>query len=116
MKRSEHVGLAMMGVAAFAATFASASLYMGRPGTAQAAQSCTPRADGTQNCERRGFSYFLFHGWSGSNPAEPKKMQGAALISNVNARSSTPASSVGIVRSGFGSTGASTSFRASAGG
>jgi hypothetical protein len=116
MKRSEHVGLALMGVAAFAATFASATLYMAKPGTSQAAQSCTTRSDGTQICERRGFSYFLFHGWSGSSPAEPKKTQGAALVSNANARSSTPASSAGIERGGFGATGASTSFRASAGG
>ena len=116
MKRSEHVSLAFMGVAAFAATFASATLYMAKPGTAQSAQSCTTRPDGTQNCERRGFSYFLFHGWSGSSPAEPKKTQGAALISNANARSSAPASSSSIERGGFGATGASTSFRASAGG
>ena len=39
MKRSEHVSLAMMGVAAFAATFASATLYMAKPGASQSAQS-----------------------------------------------------------------------------
>jgi len=116
MKRSEHVSLAFMGVAAFAATFASATLYLAKPGTAPSAQTCTTRPDGTQNCERRGFSYFLFHGWSGSSPAEPKKTQGAALVGNANARSATPVSSAAIVRGGFGATGASTSFRASAGG
>src|ERR1700730_871067 len=114
MKRSEHVSLAMMGVAAFGATFASATLYMAKPGTAQAAQSCTTRPDGTQNCERRGFSSYLFHGWSGSGAAEPTKTQGAALTSNP--RSSTSGSGAGIVRGGFGSTGSSTSFRVSAGG
>jgi hypothetical protein len=114
MKRSEHVSLAFMGVAAFAATFASATLYMAKPGASQSAQSCTTRPDGTQNCERRGSSTYLFHGWWGSGSAEPKKTQGAALISD--ARSSTSASSAGTVRGGFGSTGASTSFRASAGG
>jgi hypothetical protein len=116
MKRSEHVGLAVMGVAAFAATFASASFYMARPGSSQAAQSCTPRADGTQHCERRGFSFFLFHGWSGGSAAEPKKTQGAALVGDTNARGSTPVSSSGVVRAGFGATGARMSFRASAGG
>jgi hypothetical protein len=112
MKRSENVSLAFMGVAAFAATFASATLYMAKPGTS--AQSCTTRPDGTQNCERRGSSYFLFHGWSGSSSAAPQKAQGVALISN--ARSSAPASSAGIQRGGFGATGSSASFRGSAGG
>jgi hypothetical protein len=114
MKRSEHVSLAMMGVAAFAATFASATLYMAKPGASQSAQSCTTRPDGTQNCERRGFSSYLFHGWSSSGSAEPQKTQGAALTSNP--RSAAPASSAGIVRGGFGSTGSSASFRSSAGG
>jgi hypothetical protein len=112
MKRSEHVSLGFMGVAAFAATFASATLYLAKPGTS--AQSCTTRPDGTQNCERRGFSTYLFHGWSGSGSAEPKKTQGAALVSD--ARSSTPASSAGTVRGGFGATGSGASFRGSAGG
>jgi len=117
MKRSEQVSLAFMGVAAFAATFASATLYMAKPGTSQSAQSCTARPDGTQNCERRSSSStYLVHGGSGSGSAEPKKTQGAALISNAHARSSMPASSAGIERGGFGATGASTSFRASAGG
>ena len=114
MKRSEHVSLAMMGVAAFAATFASATLYMAKPGATQSAQSCTTRPDGTQNCERRVSSTYLFHGWWGSGSAEPTKTQGAALTSNP--RSSTPASSAAIVRGGFGSTGSSASFRSSAGG
>jgi hypothetical protein len=87
---------------------------MAKPGASQSAQSCTTRPDGTQNCERRGFSTYLFHGWSGNSSAEPPKTQGAALISN--ARSSTPASSAGIVRGGFGSTGSSAPFRVSAGG
>jgi hypothetical protein len=116
MKRSEHVSLAFMGVAAFAATFASATLYMAKPGTSQSAQSCATRPDGTQSCERRGASTYLVHGGSGSGSAEPKKTQGAALIGNANARGSTSASSAGIERGGFGATGSSTSFRASAGG
>src|SRR5258708_33204761 len=114
MKRSEHVSLAMMGVAAFAATFASATLYMAKPGASQSAQSCTTRPDGTQNCERRGSSTYLFHGWWGSGSAEPAKTQGAALTSNP--RSSTSASSAGTVRGGFGATGSSVPFRISAGG
>jgi len=112
MKRSEHVGLAMMGVAAFAATFASATLYMAKPGTS--AQSCTTRPDGTQNCERRGSSYYLLHGWWGGSSAAPAKTQEAALTGN--ARSSAPVSSAGTVRGGFGATGSSASFRGSAGG
>jgi hypothetical protein len=120
MKRSEHVSLALMGVAAFAATFASATLYMAKPGTSAmakpgtSAQSCAARPDGTQNCELRSTSSYLVHGGSGSSPAEPKKIQGAALTSN--ARSSMPVASAGIERGGFGSTGSSTAFRASAGG
>jgi hypothetical protein len=112
MKRSENVGLAFMGVAAFAATFASATLYMAKPGTS--AQSCTTRPDGTQTCERRGSSFYLFHGWSGSSSATPAKTQEAALTGS--ARGSAPASSAGIQRGGFGATGSSVSFRGSAGG
>ena len=114
MKRSDQISLAMMGVAAFAATFASATLYIAKPGGSQSAQSCTTRPDGAQNCERRGFSTYLFHGWWGSGSAEPAKTQGAALASNP--RSAAPASSASIVRGGFGSTGSSASFRSSAGG
>lgn len=126
MKRSEQVSLAFMGVAAFAATFASATLYMAKPGTSAvarpgamatpgtSAQSCAARPDGTQNCQLRGSSTYLVHAGSGSAAAEPTKTQGAALTSNP--RSSTPVSSAGIERGGFGATGASTSFRASAGG
>ena len=114
MKRSEHVSLAFMGVAAFAATFAGATLYRAKPAASQTAQSCTTRPDGTQNCERRGFSSYFFYGGSSSGSAEPKKTQGAALISD--ARGSTSATSAGTVRGGFGSTGSSTSLRASAGG
>jgi hypothetical protein len=114
MKRSEQVSLAFMGVAAFAATFASATLYTAKPATSQSAQSCTTRPDGTQNCERRISSTYFFHGWWGSGSAGPTKTQGAALVSD--ARGSTSATSAGTVRGGFGSTGSSTSFRASAGG
>jgi hypothetical protein len=114
MKRSEQVSLAFMGVAAFAATFASATLYTAKPGTSQAAQSCTTRPDGTQNCERRVSSTYLFHGWWGGGSAEPQKTQAAALTSNP--RSAASATSAVTARGGFGSTGASTSFRASAGG
>jgi hypothetical protein len=112
MKRSENVSLAFMGVAAFAATFASATLYIAKPGTS--AQSCTTRPDGTRNCERRVSSFYLFPGWSGSSPAAPPKTQEAALVGNP--RSSAPASSAGIQRGGFGATGSSASFRGSAGG
>ena len=115
-----------MGIAGFAGTFAAATLYMAKPGTSAmakpgamatpgtSAQSCVARPDGTQNCQMRGSSTYLVHAGSGSGSAEPKKTQGAALTSNP--RSSTPMTSAGIERGGFGSTGASTAFRASAGG
>jgi hypothetical protein len=120
MKRSEHVGLAVMGVAAFAATFASAS-YLTRPATMpqQSAQNCTPRSDGAPNCEpaRRGFAYYLypsyFHGWSSASSAEPRRTQGVALVSNAHA--AAPGTSTTIVRGGFGSTSASAPFRVAAG-
>jgi hypothetical protein len=114
MKRSEHVSLAMMGVAAFAATFAGATLYMAKPGASQSAQSCTTRSDGTQLCERRGFSSYFFYGGPTGGSSEPAKTQSAALTANP--RGSAPASSTATVRGGFGATGASTSFRVSAGG
>ena len=69
MKRSENVGLVMMGGAAFAATFAVGMAYYAwqkprnaaQPQAAAAAQNCTTRPDGTQSCEpaRRGFGYYL---------------------------------------------------------
>jgi hypothetical protein len=135
MKRSGQVGLAVMGVAAFAATYASVAAY--RAGTAStpaqsAAQTCTTRPDGTQNCEpaRRGFAYYMVphfvHGWWGNTTPAPKP---AALAGNASAltsksaaltntaRATTPAvSSSGVSRGGFGTTAQSNSFRVSAGG
>ena len=111
-----------MGIAGFAGTFAAATLYMAKPGTSamakpstsQSAQSCAARPDGTQNCQLRSTSSYVVYAGSGSAAAQPTKTQGAALTSNP--RSSTPMTSAGIERGGFGSTGASTAFRASAGG
>jgi hypothetical protein len=123
MKRSGTVGLVMMGGAAFAATFAGGMTYFAwqKPSHAAqaqtAAQNCTPRPDGTQNCEptRRGFTYYLWPQWSTSTSStDPKRTQSAALTGN--ARSYTSAGSSGTQRGGFGTTAQSSSFRTSAGG
>jgi hypothetical protein len=135
MKRSGQVGLAVMGVVAFAATFASVKAFQGGPaptGGAQsaaqsAAETCATRSDGSQSCEaaRRGFTYYLVphfvHGWWSGSSAKPQpaafagsapKSQSAALTNG--ARTSIPSAS-GVERGGFG-TSAQTSFRTSAGG
>ena len=125
MKRSENVGLVMMGGAAFAATFAAGMTYYAwqKPSHAgqpqAAAQTCTQRPDGTQSCEpaRRGFTYYLFPSWGSSGSAsasEAKRTSSAALTSN--ARASTSVSPSGTTRGGFGGTAQSGSFRVSAGG
>ena len=124
MKRSENVGLVMMGGAAFAVTFAAGMTYYAwqkpsHAGQPQAAQTCTQRPDGTQSCEpaRRGFTYYLFPSWGSSGSAsasEAKRTSSAALTSN--ARASTSVSPSGTTRGGFGGTAQSGSFRVSAGG
>ena len=127
MKRSENVGLMLMGGAAFAATFAAGMAYFAWEKSSHAAaqaQSCTTRPDGTQECRRgaRGFAYYLlpgyFSGASGtastsSGATAPTRTQGAALTGNPRIASPAPAS--GTVRDGFGST-ARKSIRVSAGG
>ena len=125
MKRSENVGLVVMGGASFAATFAAGMTYFSwqKPSHAgqpqAAAQTCTQRPDGTQSCEpaRRGFTYYLFPSWGSSGSAsasEAKRTSSAALTSN--ARASTSVSPSGTTRGGFGGTAQSGSFRVSAGG
>ena len=124
MKRSENVGLVVMGGAAFAATFAVGMTYVAwqkpaaQPQAVASAQNCTTRPDGTQSCQRtqRGFMYFLLPSWGsgGTSTAQAKPAQSAALTGN--ARASTPAVNSGTARGGFGSTAQSTSFRPSAGG
>jgi len=125
MKRSENVGLVVMGGAAFAATFAAGMTYFSwqKPSHAgqpqAAAQTCTQRPDGMQSCEpaRRGFTYYLFPSWGSSGSAsasEAKRTSSAALTSN--ARASTSVSPSGTTRGGFGGTAQSGSFRVSAGG
>src|SRR5258705_3471177 len=119
MKRSENVGLMLMGGAAFAATFAGGMTYfaMQKPShaAAQSAQACTPRSDGTQNCSaQRGFTYYFYPShwsWGGGSSADPNRQQ-AALTSTSR---TTPTAATGTERSGFGST-AESSFRVSAGG
>ena len=128
MKRSGTVGLVLMGGAAFAATFAGGMAYFAwqKPSQAAqaqpqaAAQTCTTRPDGTQNCEpaRRSFSYFLWPTWSTGTSvgasSDAKRNSSAALTGN--ARSYTSAGSSGTQRGGFGTTAQSSSFRPSAGG
>ena len=111
--------------AAFAATFAGGMAYFAwqKPSHAAQAQSagqnCTLRADGTCEPQRRGFVYYFYPRWGSSSsasaaPAPRPQAQTAALSSN--SRASVPAASSGTTRGGFGSTGASTSHRVSAGG
>jgi hypothetical protein len=98
MKRSGQVGLAVMGVVAFAGTYAAVAAY--RAGTSSsasqpqsAAQTCTTRPDGTQSCEpaRRGFSYYLIpsfmHGASSAAASTPRP-QAAAFASHAPAPAS----------------------------
>jgi hypothetical protein len=129
VKRSENVGLVVMGAAAFAATFAGGMALAAwqKPSHAAQAQAladqrCTTRADGTQDCQpqRRGFAYYLVpnfvHGWSwgGSATRDPARRE-AAFVSNSRS-GGVAVSSTGVERSGFGSTARSTSIRVSAGG
>jgi hypothetical protein len=126
MKRSGTVGLVMMGGAAFAATFAGGMAFFAwqKPSQAAqpqaAAQTCTPRPDGTQSCEPtlRGFTYYLWPTWSTGTSAsasgDPKRTSSAALTGNT--RSYTSAGPSGTQRGGFGTTAQSSSFRPSAGG
>lgn len=118
MKRSENVGLLMMGGAVFAATFAGGMTYMAMQRPSYAAQACTP-APNTQSCQpaSRGFTYYFYPGhWgsSGNTAAAPQRQQQAALTSTSRV-AATPVSASGTERSGFGSS-AKTSFRPSAGG
>jgi hypothetical protein len=129
VKRSENVGLVLMGAAAFAATFAGGLAYSAwqKPGdpaqaqTAVAEQRCTTRSDGTQDCQpqRRGFVYYLvpqyFHGWSWGGSGSKTVTREAALTGNSRSGTGSP-SHTGIERSGFGSTARGPSIRVSAGG
>jgi hypothetical protein len=120
MKRSGQVGLVVMGAAAFAATYASVYAYRAQARSAD----CTPRQDltrqdGKQNCQpaqRSTFAHFFYPGYGhgGSTAsAQPANLQGAALT---NSPRTMPAANTGVVRSGFGATAGSGSFRVAAGG
>ena len=132
MKRSENVGLVLMGAAAFAATFAGGIAHVAWQKPSQAAQAqmateqpCDTRSTGTQECQpqRRGFAYYVFphftpgwtwsSGWGWGSSYEATR-QNAALSNNP--RSYAPARGGGIERSGFGSTARGPSIRVSAGG
>jgi hypothetical protein len=115
MKRSENVGLMLMGGAVFAATFAGGMTYMSmqRPSHAQ---SCTPAQNGTQTCQpaSRGFTYFFYPSyWTSSGSSAPRPQQ--AAFSGASRPPATTVSASGTERSGFGSS-AKMSFRPSAGG
>jgi hypothetical protein len=128
VKRSENVGLVVMGAAAFAATFAGGMALAAWQKPSQAAQGiadqqCISRSDGAQDCQpqRRGFAYYLvpsyLHGWSwgGSATRDPARRE-AAFLSNSRSGSAGMVPNTGVERSGFGSTARSTSIRVSAGG
>ena len=116
MKRSENVGLMLMGGAVFAATFAGGMTYMSlqRPSHAQ---SCTPAPNGTQTCQpaSRGFTYFFYPSHWGSGSATAAKPQQQAALTGTSRPAATTVSASGTERSGFGSS-AKTAFRPSAGG
>jgi hypothetical protein len=128
VKRSENVGLIVMGAAAFAATFAGGMALVARQKPSHAAQPqtvadqrCTTRADGTQDCQpqRRGFAYYLVpsfvHGWSSGGSATKTVTREAALVGKPRSgAASVP--NTGVQRSGFGSTARGPSIRVSAGG
>ena len=127
MKRSENVGLMVMGGAVFAATFAGGMTYMAMQRPSHAAQACTP-APNTQSCQpaSRGFTYYIYPGHWGSSiypghwgssattAVAPQRQQQAALT-GTSRPAATTVSASGTERSGFGSS-AKSSMRVSAGG
>jgi hypothetical protein len=119
MKRSENVGLMLMGGVAFAVTFAGGMAYMSLQRPSYAAQPCTPAPNGAQTCQPapRGFSYFFYPSyWGSSASTTTKPQQQAALTGNNASRpAATTVSASGTERFGFGSS-AKNSFRPSAGG
>ena len=125
MKRSENVGLFVMGGAVFAATFAGGMTYMAMQRPSHAAQACTVAPNGSQTCQptSRGFTYYFHPGnWGSSASASTKPQQQQAALTgtsrpaaNTSRPAATTVSASGIERSGFGSS-AKNSFRPSAGG
>jgi hypothetical protein len=119
MKRSENVGLMLVGGVAFAATFAGGMAYMSMQRPSYAAQACTPAPNGTQNCQppARGFTtYFYPSHWSwGSGTSTGAKPAQQAALTGTSRPGATSVSASGTERSGFGSS-AKASFRPSAGG
>ena len=123
MKRSENVGLVVMGGAAFAATFAAGMAYFaGRSRAMRGSRKRrrrparrAPTARRTAKPARRGFTYYLFPRWGRrlerSCARAETQVESAALTSNP--RASTPsASPSGTTRGGFGTTAQNASFRA----
>jgi hypothetical protein len=119
MKRSENVGLMLMGGAVFAATFAGGMTFMTMQRPSSAAQACTSAPNGAQNCQpsSRGFTYFFYPShWSwGSGASSGTKPQQQAALTGTSRPAATTVSASGTERSGFGSS-AKSSFRVSAGG
>ena len=96
MKRSENVGLMLMGGAVFAATFAGGMTYMAMQRPSYAAQSCTPAPNGAQTCQpaSRGFTYYFYPGhwtWGSSASASAKPQQQAALTNTSRPAANTSA-------------------------
>jgi hypothetical protein len=125
VKRSENVGLVLMGAVAFAATFGGGMAYLAWQKPSYAAQpaaqavvdqNCVARPD-NQSCQpqRRGFAYYFYPRWSwGWGTSSDMRTREAALT---NGRASyAPSARSDTVRSGFGSTARSPSIRVSAGG
>jgi hypothetical protein len=118
MKRSGQVGLVVMGAATFVATFGSVYAYRAGSTIAQRPSDCAPRADVAQNCQpaQRSFVHYFYPGYfhaANVGSADPRAR--SAPLTN-SSRTAMPAANTGVVRSGFGATGGSGSFRVSAGG
>jgi hypothetical protein len=118
MKRSENVGLMLMGGAVFAATYAGGMTYMAMQRPSYAAQSCTVAPNGTQTCQQtsRGFTAYFYpsHWTSGASSSTAAKPAQQAALTGTARAPATPVSG-GTERSGFGSS-QKNSFRVSAGG
>ena len=112
MKRSENVGLMVMGGAVFAATFAGGMTYMAMQRPSYAAQTCTPaprHAELPAGLARLHLLLSIRVNWGSSASTNAKPQQQAALTSTSRPAATTVSAS-GTERSGFGSS-AKSSFR-----
>lgn len=121
MKRS--VNMALMGVAAFTASFAGGSAYLAWQKPSQA-QSCTTKPDGTQSCTSTrtpaGVARYVYISSfpdraAASTPSPARTDTAAPMRPSAAVAAAAPADQQRTVRRGFGAS-AKTAFRSSAGG